>query len=373
MTSKDPYLSIVATARNDNHGGNLLHRMQIFINGILHQCRRHGLSAELIIVEWNPPGDRPRLMEALDFSPIAEPTIPVRVIEVPPQLHARYSHSDKLPLFQMIAKNVGVRRSRGAFVLATNIDLLFSDELSDFLASRRLNEQRIYRLNRYDVLADIPESLNIEDQLEFCRRNIFRICTRSATIDLRTGRKYLMYDRIRYTPRPIDAVLRRVLPDRLQDWWMYQEHRRVRTARPRLHTNTCGDFTLLARDQWFRLRGYPELEIFSMHLDSLFCYMAHYSRVREKILRDPMRIYHIDHQTGWTPEMANDKTTWIGRLDPDVVPQLTMDQFDSWVGEMRRKSEPLTFNSELWGLAEEDLEETIFPEHGDAMSVGKSL
>jgi len=35
--NQQPELSIVVTARNDNHGGNLLHRMQIFVNGILVQ------------------------------------------------------------------------------------------------------------------------------------------------------------------------------------------------------------------------------------------------------------------------------------------------------------------------------------------------
>ena len=28
-----PYLSLVVTARNDEHGGNLLNRMQAFVNG----------------------------------------------------------------------------------------------------------------------------------------------------------------------------------------------------------------------------------------------------------------------------------------------------------------------------------------------------
>src|SRR5213075_422580 len=44
-----------------------------------------------------------------------------------------------------------------------------------------------------------------------------------------------------------------------------------------LHTTACGDFTMLSREQWHRLHGYPEFEAFSFHIDSLFCYMAHYS------------------------------------------------------------------------------------------------
>ena len=57
----------------------------------------------------------------------------VRFIEVPPEMHARYDHGKALPLYQMIAKNVGIRRARGRFVLATNIDILISSELAAFM------------------------------------------------------------------------------------------------------------------------------------------------------------------------------------------------------------------------------------------------
>jgi hypothetical protein len=65
-----PYLSVVATSRNDNHGGNMLRRMQIFINGLSEQCRRHQLDAELILVEWNPPSDNPSLAEVLSWQEV---------------------------------------------------------------------------------------------------------------------------------------------------------------------------------------------------------------------------------------------------------------------------------------------------------------
>ena len=54
-----PYLSVVVTARNDDHGGNLLGRMQVFVDAWISQAKRHNLSSELIVVEWNPPAGRP--------------------------------------------------------------------------------------------------------------------------------------------------------------------------------------------------------------------------------------------------------------------------------------------------------------------------
>src|SRR5262249_10127703 len=55
-------------------------------------------------------------------------------------------------------------------------------------------------------------------------------------------------------------------------------------ARLRLHTNACGDFTLMSREAWETVRGYPELEMFSMHIDSLLLYQAHWRGVREAYL-----------------------------------------------------------------------------------------
>lgn len=76
-----------------------------------------------------------------------------------------------------------------------------------------------------------------------------------------------------------------------------------------LHTNGCGDFTLMALENWLDLRGYPEFDTFSMHLDSIFCFSAHYSGVVEEVLEEPLRIYHIEHGTGsaWTPEGRSDR------------------------------------------------------------------
>ena len=60
-------LSVVATSRNDNHGKNLLYRMQHFVDGFVEQCKKHNLKAELILVEWNPPEKTPLLRKHYTF------------------------------------------------------------------------------------------------------------------------------------------------------------------------------------------------------------------------------------------------------------------------------------------------------------------
>src|SRR6266850_1357293 len=98
MNQANPYFSLVVTARNDDHGGNLLGRMQAFVNGWLAQARRYGIPSELILVEWNPLADRPRLRDALHW-PETGPC-EVRIIEVPAEVHRRFAYAEALPLYQ---------------------------------------------------------------------------------------------------------------------------------------------------------------------------------------------------------------------------------------------------------------------------------
>ena len=80
-----PYLSVVVTSRNDDHGGDPLKRLQAFVNCFDAQCLRTGLDAEIIIVEWNPPEDKPRLQTLVRWPSPCVCTY--RFITVPPELH----------------------------------------------------------------------------------------------------------------------------------------------------------------------------------------------------------------------------------------------------------------------------------------------
>ncbi len=128
-----------------------------------------------------------------------------------------------------------------------------------------------------------------------------------------------------------------------------------------LHTMACGDFTLLAREHWWDLRGYPEFDLFSMHLDSVFCFAAHHGGAREEMLLEPLRIYHIEHATGsgWTPE---GETKLFERIRAKGLAYLHPNEVYAWATQMRRLNVPIIFNRENWGLADVDLPETVLPE-----------
>ncbi len=363
-----PYLSIVATSRNDNHGGNLLGRMQLFVDGLAEQCHRHGLKCELILVEWNPPTDRPRLAEALRWS--KKPTsCNTRIVVVAPEVHGRFQHADKLPLFQMIAKNVGVRRARGQFVLATNIDILFSDALMEHLARRPLVSGKFYRVDRYDVPSDVPADAVPAERLAWCADHAFRVARRNG-LYVRTGpgpgapfkraalrHPGMVWARMREmaVAESGPAVWRYTRSAALIAVKVGQKLGILRAATP-LHTNASGDFTLLARDDWWALRGYPEYQLYSWHIDGVFLYHASRRGLAEVAWEPPLCIYHMEHGegSGWTPE--GHKTLFEG-LRRRGVPYLSDADLEAVIRCLRAGPADITFNGSDWGLAGDDLEE----------------
>jgi hypothetical protein len=364
----DPYLSVVAASRNDDHGGNLLGRMQLFIDGLADQCHRHGLSVELVLVEWNPPPERPSLADALDWPP-PSPHCRARIVRVPPALHARLRHSDHLPLFQMIAKNVGVRRARGRFVLATNIDVLFSEDLVGRLAARSLEPGRFYRVDRFDVPGDVPARASTPEQRVWCAQYAFRVARRDG-----------LY--VRTAVGPGAPFRRAVLRHPLMVWSRFLEAAAAETGSPvrryaratatiarkaaeklnlapssmALHTNACGDFTLMARDDWFALRGYPEFEMYSWHIDGVLLYQAQCRGLAEVAWAPPSCIYHVEHEkaSGWTPE---GHVILFDRLARLGVQRLTDADFDVILRRLRTAPADFTFNGPGWGLVDETLED----------------
>ncbi len=191
-------LSIVLAARNDEFGGNFLQRMQLSLNVLDQLCGRHNLKAEVIIVEWNPPTDEKRLLEVLT----PPKSIPLYIVTVPSEIHKTINGFDEMPMFEYVAKNVGIRHASGEMILCTNPDIIFSDEMIARFAMESWRPACFYRACRSDLSnGDIPD-VEIEQQLALCRKKV----------DVTHG--------------PFEAA---------------------------------GDFMLMSRADWFDLRGYPEL------------------------------------------------------------------------------------------------------------------
>jgi len=285
-----PYLSIVVASRNDNHGGDLTGRTQMCFDSLSRQLKRFGVDAEVIVVDWNPPAGNPPLSEVVTCDNS-------RFITVPSDIHNRYGQARNFPLFQMIAKNAGIRRARGEFILATNVDILFSDELMEELAKKNLQKGMIYRAYRFDVKKGTTSLDGIKNKL------------------------------IRLNLSHADELC----------------------------TNACGDFQLLHRDDWFRLRGYFEGDLFSIHIDSVFEYHAYYNGCKEFVFSPSRVTYHVEHSGGWVPGIEKSKE--YNRMNDVKVKKLSYEDLLDIISLFRKQQGPFDYNKENWGLADDILGE----------------
>lgn len=333
-----PYLSIIITARNDDHGGNFLTRLQIFVDSLIEQTNRFGLNSELIIVEWNPPRHNLKLAKVLIW-PTENKFCKIRIIEVPPKIHRRYKHSKNLPLFQMVAKNVGVRRSKGQYILVTNADIVFSSELIKFFSRRKLDAKYMYRIDRSDVRCPLNSDYTLEELIKYFQKNIVRIYKRNGTVYKDKPNEYLS----------IKSLL---------SFYIKAKGIIKKDSSPILHTNASGDFTLMAKKVWWKLRGYPEFEMFSWKIDTLFCYTAFFSGTIEKVLKPPYKIFHMEHKidSEWSPEIGFKKM--FEKFHKLGVPVMTSRECYALVKKMKKMNKHIIFNSKNWGLSEESLVET---------------
>ena len=316
-------LSIIVASRNDDHGEFLTERTNLFIDTLVKQAEKYKLDGELIIVEWNPPANRKPLSEELSW-PATPRHFPVRVITVPHELHKRFNSSDKLPFFQMIAKNVGARRARGGFVLFTNIDILFANKMIRYLARVPLEPQKTYRANRHDTKAMPQMRMLIQERLELCRAKTFQI-------------------------------------------W-------ERQPRVKLHLPACGDFTLIDSNTFACACGHSEFEGFSIHLDSVLCLrLADVFGCQQEII--PFPIYHIDHDDKYSAELLCEvKQNGVPVVDAVVVSsavqaylareKLKRSHPTVYARQPRGELENKIYHHEKWGLAGADLQEWQPPTKG---------
>jgi hypothetical protein len=339
-----PRLSVVVASRNDLHGGNILKRMRLFVQALLDQTRSYVFPIELIFVEWNPPLDQPPLCDVLP-KPARGDCLTLRYIRVPAHVHRRYRRSDDIPLFQMIAKNVGIRRARGRWVLCTNIDLLFSDELIRALATEHLRNDTYYRANRCDVPDQLDDTWDIARQLAWCRKNVMQ----------RLGRD------MRFKNINLELVglqgkgfAKKCLFDKLAFgmslFWSAEKRRFYQ-----LDTFACGDFTLMLKEAWEAIQGYVELDLYSLHVDSLGVISAAALGYRQHVFHPEACTYHIDHPAGWSALSPLDKVRFLEQrpaLDYSLVYEVGL--------HAMKAGKPLGLNPPDWGFADLDFEEFTF-------------
>lgn len=169
LDSSSPYLSIVIPCRNDNYAGSMSKKLILSLTILIKQLNKFNLDTEIIIVEWNPPKDKPKLSVEISSLKNLGKTI-IRIIEVDSSIHNTFIGSQKKGIVGSVALNVGIRRARGKFITSKMADTFFSDELIEFISNKTLSDNCIYRADRVDV--DVNPDLVESDWQDYFNLNI---------------------------------------------------------------------------------------------------------------------------------------------------------------------------------------------------------
>jgi hypothetical protein len=298
---ENPYLSIVIVGRNDNYGANFLERLNVFIKSLDNQTASYKGLIELIIVEWNPLQDNKPLSKVI-YKPN---NLEVRIITVPREIHDDLKSTS--PVLEFYGKNVGVCRAQGEFILVTNPDIIFTQNLIDVFSQKSLKKGVLYRTDRYDYNGSGIELLDPTEYEAYAIKNTFKA--------------HLCVDRVSYTiPVPYNLTL--------------QELPKSVITPSSIHTNASGDFILADKNTFIKVGGLWETIKQKWHLDSYStCKIVGYTKSLQ-VFTAPNCIFHMDHP----------------RKDPDVAydPNFAMEIF---------KDFNILNQSDDWGLNKHKLKE----------------
>jgi hypothetical protein len=150
-SSPAPELTIVLTGRDDGYGGDFTARFFRSLRFNLEQLTSRGITHELVFVEWAPLAGRPLLYDQIFAAiPSLDPGVCTWYV-VDAMYHEALALNPRVEYLEFLAKNVGVRRANGRFVLASNCDVYLGRHVLDALAREGLEPRVLYRAPRHDI------------------------------------------------------------------------------------------------------------------------------------------------------------------------------------------------------------------------------
>lgn len=262
IVKSSTYLSVVIPFRNDNYSANALQKFIFSLKVLVGQLEENRIAAEIIIVDWNPPDLELPLFKEIGIKQNSE-YVSVVVYEIDSSIHFNYRGYEVRNLVGEVAFNVGIRRSRGNFVVGKTSDTFYSSELISFIAQRRLVNECVYRADRVDVISQFPLP---KDWERHCEKNI---------------------------------VLRKSSP------------------RGSVHVKACGDFLLMSKNKWFSIKGFPEVEsVVHLGSDGEALHAAIGAGARQEYLKPEACIYKLSHSGMYASRISatNRKTNMFKRV-----------------------------------------------------------
>lgn len=332
-------LSVVLVGRNDNYGGDFKSRLQSCITWTFNNLTNQEIKSEIIFVNYNPLSDN-SILDFLNW-PKSNEFVSIRIITIPTSIHEQIlkRHEIKnVPVLEYFAKNAGIRRANGKFILSMNPDILIDERI--FFKFRNLQTNYFYRANRCDFNSD------------FIQNNGAELRNKSA-LEIKTiwfkGRKRSVknYSKLNYAFLWFFQTLENIWKRNSFKFSFALNYLKLNyyshNVEFKYHCNAAGDFMLLSKENWLKLKGYKEKVTISLHTDAIFVIQAATLGLKEKIFFYP--IYHKDHDRRFNAEIENE----LQRLHYLTMQKECQQMINNW--------KPQIYNSNDWGLVNFELKE----------------
>ena len=245
-------LSSVIIARNDNYGGNLNERAVYCLNSFIKLCD------EVIYVDWNSPNNISLFTEIKDY---VEKTGRIRHIQVTNEFVFNLGlPSGSQAVVEVLARNIGIRRAKGDFIISSNIDIIAPLKLTF-----QLDENCFYIIARRDISLEELRQIN-------------------------NPQEYLFSNYDGYFCHGYSGINK-------QDVWSI--------------IDCCGDFQLASRKIWFDIRGFEEQMVYRGFSDSNVQRKAANLGYKLVPIFD-CPVFHIRHEGGFGGSgIANDAGRFV--------------------------------------------------------------
>ena len=251
-----PYISVVITGRNDGYGGDFVTRFLATLQFNHRELSARAIPHEFVLVEWAPPAGAPLLADVLAERCASAVTESVRTVIVDAAYHEAMTQNPRLAYHEFLAKNAGIRRSRGEYVLTTNCDVIFGRQVLARLQHRDLEAGVVYRAARWDL----KEAVDV--------------------------------DRLDWNGLEDPANLARP----------------GKQLRPPYFRGSTGDFILLDREGFRHVHGFNEVyRVAKIGIDFNFLVQARSSGLSIVDIGGP--VYHVDHEGSYQTA----RVTYAGR------------------------------------------------------------
>jgi hypothetical protein len=287
-------ISAVIISRNDNYGGNLKERATYCINSAIDTYD------EVFYIDWNSP-THSLLYDIKDDLKLKGN---LKHIVISPEIVSLITNNDPnaQKCCEVLARNIGLRRATGDWILSTNIDVIQPkrDELEETL--NRLDKDTFYTIiRRHTDWAQIKEFHGGEIKFD----------------EWKELRDYLISNS----------------EERHHD-------ENVVNGDDYSIINCCGDYQIAPRHIWEEIRGMEEDLIYCLYTDTNVQKKAVKHGFGLKAIYSPA-LFHIEHGKG-------------GGGFLDGINKLVNDPYRAIVHQEK------TLNTESWGFGNTDIEFEIF-------------